>query len=578
MAAEVNKAYEATLSDTGKLGPELSKLIEDEPEFFEAIAMATTLEAALKTKRRHDAIEATKKELRSHRRLKTWHYIKKPSDRSASVHNGVEPSSTIIKEKYNSRGEFMLVKARLVDNGSRTDDANYDILDKTSPTADNKVVMLTLAIAQFMGYKVECFDVPTAYLNARLPNGKKHVMRIGKATASILVTVDPEAKEYLQDNGCIYIELDKAVYGLPESGKLWHDLFTSCLRTAGYKELPGDTCVWKRTNGRDVSILLLIVDDCLHAYSSVRIRDELYVALRKSGLPEMVIQALTKNSPVSFCGINVEKTDTGAFTVSQPGYVESLLAKYPHAKEHPTPLPSNFADRKITEEQASPLPSNTQYLRLVMELAWLLRTRFDLAAAIAYKQTRCAAPRKVDWQDLLHIVGYLKATATKVHTLQPSSLQPNLYVDAAFAVHCDRRSHTGAIMCVGNAAIECKSSKQKLNSLNTAECELIALSDSADTLLDVGRKLAFFGIKVNNPMTLFQDNTSTITIAYMGRPSANAKRRFIDIRYFWLKQYLDNRIIALKYIPSKSQLADPAASIRIGAAFRAWRDYIMGYR
>jgi hypothetical protein len=69
-----------------------------------------------------------------------------------------------------------------------------------------------------------------------------------------------------------------------------------------------------------------------------------------------------------------------------------------------------------------------------------------------------------------------------------------------------------------------------------------------------------------------QDNTSTITIAYMGRSSSYGKHRFIDIRYFWFKEHLEAKFAELVYLAS----ADLLASIRSEAEFRHFSKLIMG--
>jgi hypothetical protein len=77
--------------------------------------------------------------------------------------------------------------------------------------------------------------------------------------------------------------------------------------------------------------------------------------------------------------------------------------------------------------------------------------------------------------------------------------------------------------------------------------------------------------------SVFQDNTSTITIAYMGRSSSHAKRRFIEIRYFWFKEHLDGGFAKLDYLKSEDHPADPLlASVRSGAEFKHFTNLIMG--
>jgi hypothetical protein len=80
-------------------------------------------------------------------------------------------------------------------------------------------------------------------------------------------------------------------------------------------------------------------------------------------------------------------------------------------------------------------------------------------------------------------------------------------------------------------------------------------------------RMMFFGGPKLGPLEIYQDNTSTVTISYMGRPSAAARRRYIDIRYFWLKQYLDSNVLRLVYCPSRVMYADVLASVRSGREF-----------
>ena len=82
----------------------------------------------------------------------------------------------------------------------------------------------------------------------------------------------------------------------------------------------------------------------------------------------------------------------------------------------------------------------------------------------------------------------------------------------------------------------------------------------------------FLLVEFNNarqvtPFTVYQDDISTIMIAYMGRSSSShdAKRRLIDINYFWYKEYLETNFAELVvYFASADHPADDdlLASIR----------------
>lgn len=51
-------------------------------------------------------------------------------------------------------------------------------------------------------------------------------------------------------------------------------------------------------------------------------------------------------------------------------------------------------------------------------------------------------------------------------------------VDASFAVHKDMRSHTGAVLTLGQRALTSMSKKQKINTRSSTEAELIGVDDT----------------------------------------------------------------------------------------------------
>jgi len=52
----------------------------------------------------------------------------------------------------------------------------------------------------------------------------------------------------------------------------------------------------------------------------------------------------------------------------------------------------------------------------------------------------------------------------------------------------------------------------------------------------------------------------------------------MDLKYFWIKQQLDAKLIRLQYLSTDQMIADFFASPRVGATFKVFRDYIMGYK
>ena len=216
-----------------------------------------------------------------------------------------------------------------------------------------------------------------------------------------------------------------------------------------------------------------------------------------------------------------------------------------------------------------------------MSIAWLVRTRPNIATAVAHKQTNCSAPRDIDNRDLAYMIGFLANNLNAGMVIDCRDTQLYLYVDVGHATHTDKKSHTGALVTMGKLGeggvpIIWKSLKQKVVSLSSTSAELIGLSDMFDLIQCAHELVTFLQVPQDTPFTVFQDNTSTITIAYMGRSSSHAKRRFIEIRYFWFKEHLEANFAKLDYLASANHPADLLASVRSGAEFNNFSKLIMG--
>ena len=57
------------------------------------------------------------------------------------------------------------------------------------------------------------------------------------------------------------------------------------------------------------------------------------------------------------------------------------------------------------------------------------------------------------------------------------------YINAAFEVHDDMKSHTGACMTLGKGMIRAFSSKQRVNSRSSTEAELIVVDDKVTKVM-----------------------------------------------------------------------------------------------
>jgi hypothetical protein len=140
-------------------------------------------------------------------------------------------------------------------------------------------------------------------------------MRIKPSIAKYFIIEDLSAKNFLQKDASLLVQLEKALYGLPETGKLWHELLIDNLTACGYKHRLNDTTTWKLVERKDgkttaVFIILVFVDDFMHIWKqtyagSDMIRDKLHADMRTKGLSPLKCSRLTENNWISFLGLSI---------------------------------------------------------------------------------------------------------------------------------------------------------------------------------------------------------------------------------------------------------------------------------
>jgi hypothetical protein len=538
-----------------------------------------SLRKAIQSEAGEAAIEAAMRELKQLVDLKTWVYLKNRGQASPSVHTKVTPCSMFLKQKFNSRGEFLLWKARLVDGGHRTDPTKYNPFEKSSPTSSLEAVYILLSIKVTENMELESFDVPSAYLNASLQPGRFHMMAIDKHIAKLLVRVDPRAREFVQSDGSILVEIRRSLYGLPEASKLWYDYFTKALTLGGYTICPHDPCLFMRKRGSEISIIALYVDDCLHIWKGNNIYRELYAALRNAKLPDLKVDKLEGDKSVSFLGLNITMMRDKTLTVNQSGYLKNLLEEHGNFKTFPvTPCTDQlFKITDVKESEDAEAVESTPFASKLMKTRYCERTRPDICLPLAVLQTKMRNPNEQDDQLLDRVIAYLEGTKDKSMKIRKCDMQLHAYMDASFAVHSNRVSHSGIHFTLGKYGntVLCKSIKQKTVATSSTEAELVCIFDGMDYLVWMRNVLEFLGFK-QGTTTIYQDNTSTITMAYMGRGGSGSRTRHIDIKYFYIKQFLDSKALEIDHLGRDNMTADFFASPRQGATFRRFRGMIMG--
>ena len=150
------------------------------------------------------------------------------------------------------------------------------------------------------------------------------------------------------------------------------------------------------------------------------------------------------------------------------------------------------------------------------------------------------------------------------------------WIDAAFAVHPDFRSHTGAVMSFGHGALISISSKQKLNTRSSTDAELVAVDDAMSLVLWTCLFLAAQGIAVEENI-VYQDNKSAIILEEKGKASSGKRTRHLNIRFFFVYDHVKKGNLRIVYCPTKDMRGDYPTKPLQGFDFWSHRAFLMGH-
>eukprot|EP00957_Ditylum_brightwellii_P115572 8815139-Ditylum_brightwellii.AAC.1 len=110
--------------------------------------------------------------------------------------------------------------------------------------------------------------------------------------------------------------------------------------------------------------------------------------------------------------------------------------------------------------------------------------RQDVNPGVGFLSIQVKEATEQDWKKLLKMIGFLLYTIDDILSLEADDSQTlTCYINAAFAVHPDMKSHTGATFTLRKGVICSNSSKQEVNTRSSTEAELVAVDIKISTVI-----------------------------------------------------------------------------------------------
>ena len=496
---------------------------------------------------------------------------------SQSERRKAQEALMFLTEKRDGR-----IKGRMVYNGKPT----REWLSKeevASPTVSLEALYILGTIDAHERRDIMTADVPNAFIQTPMPKGEgveRVMMKITGVLVDMLVRLDPELYSghvvFEKGRKVVYVELMRAAYGQLSASLLWYRKFRGDLEGIGFVFNDYDPCVANRTvNGKQHTVRFH-VDDLLSSHVNPKVNDKFGEWLEKMYGEYKPVEP-TRGKVHDYLGMVFDFREDGVFTVDMKAYVKGMIEDFPEElrKAAETPATEKLLDigkgKLLSDERRE-----AYHTSVAKGLFVCKRARPDIQPTIAVLSTRVKGPTSSDWDKLLRMMQYLKGTSEFVLRLRADSLRVvKWYVDASFAVHPDYRSHTGAVMTMGEGATQGMSRKQKLNTRSSTEAELVGADDAATMILWTELFMDAQGYPLEKNI-LFQDNKSAILLETNGKRSAGKRSRALNVRYFFLTDQVEKGHLSIEYCPTDMMWGDYMTKPLQGEKFRYFRDLILG--
>lgn len=361
------------------------------PETFSTQSIPSTdnppksLKMALSTYDGPEWMAACKKEMTSLQQKNVWSLTSRPRDKK------VIRGMWLFKRKIKPDGSIKH-KARYVAMGN-TQVAGEDYGETFAPTGKPSLLRLLIAVAATQGWEVHQMDAFTAFLNSDL-----------------IDEVYVEQPEGFKDSNHPFDvwRLNKSLYGLKQSPKLWQDDVKLFLVSIGFSQCEIDPCIYVRNNttSSTFTAVYVHVDDLAITGNDINtFKNEI------SSKWEMDDPGITH----TVVGIEIRRINTHQYSISQEKFAEAILARFKmsNCKPASTPLSPGMKLYRSTEEELKEAEDDhLPYRNAVGSLMYLAQcTRPDLAHAVGVLSQHLENPSRQHWDAVTHVLRYVRRTS-----------------------------------------------------------------------------------------------------------------------------------------------------------------------
>ena len=483
-------------------------------------------------------------EMRSLMENGTWELVEKPEGVRAI------PMKWVYKIKRDANGNVERFKSRLVAKGF-LQRQGVDFEEVYAPVSKHTTLRALLGVVAAGDLELHQLDVKTAFLNGKLEE--------------VIFMQQPEG--YEQGGSKMVCRLRKALYGLRQAPRAWHQRLKEELGELGFTASESDAALFSGVVDGERVWVVVWVDDILIAASG-----EPRLAKVKSHLASK-FDVRDLGEAEFFLGMELTRDRTArTVKLTQKKLTRELVERFgmTEAKARSVPL---GAGEKLTRDGEPLRTDKFPYSELIGSLLYLsVCTRPDIAQAVGALARYMANPTEDHWRAALGVVRFLAGTAEDGVTFGGSEETLVGYCDADYAGDVDsRRSTTGYVFLMYGGAVSWSSRLQPTVAASTVEAEYMSAASAAKEALWLRKLCGDLGMS-GGAVQMYGDNQGALRL--LKHPIASQRSKHIDIMHHFVRERVARGEVRFDYIPTAQMVADILTKALETKKFRMCREML----
>ncbi|KAI3759044.1 hypothetical protein L6452_06617 [Arctium lappa] len=401
----------------------------------------------------------------------------------------------VFRIKRDERGIVIRNKTRLVAQGY-TQEEGIDYEEVFALVARIEAIRLFLAYTSYMKFKVYQMDVKSAFLYASIEEE--------------VYVCQPPGFENPNYPDRVY-KLKKALYGLHQAPRAWYDTMSSYLLENGFERGVIDKTLFIKRKKKDILLVQIYVDDIIFGSTRDNMCKEfeelMHQRFKMSSMGELTF----------FLGLQVQQKSDGIF-ISQSKYVQDILTKFGFSDSKPASTPMETHKQIIADLEGEDMDVH-HYRSMIGSLMYLTASRPDIMFPVCVCARFKVRPKQSHYQAVKRIFRYLKGQP-RLGLWYPhdSSFDLLAYSDSDLGgANLDRKSTSGGCQFLGARLVSWQCKKQTTMSTSTTEAEYIAAASCC---------------------------------------SQHSKTKHIEIRYHFIRDCNEKKLIQVVKVHTDNQFAD----------------------